>query len=704
MNTNAEDGNPLLEWNGLPAYDRIHPEHVVPAVRHAIGEMTKHIEQLESNIQPTWEDLVVPLEVFSVTAERTIQPVIQFLGVQNSKELRDAYETVQAEIVTIQLRIKQSTPIYSGLKVLKEGDEWNRLDDAQKRTVELLLRKFEHAGVGLEGAEKERFNEIATELAKLSNDFSNNVLDATKAFEMIITDPADIEGWPQTLRMTSAQSYNSNKKEGDAEATPDNGPWRITLDHPSFFPFLQHSLNRGQRETVYRAYITRASSGEFDNTGLIDNILRLRKEKVALLGYDTFAALSLSDKMAENVGAVRNMFTELREAASQHAIKDFEELTAFAHKSGQTEILMNWDVAFCAERLREQRFDYTDDDLRPYFPLERVLEGLFTLSNKLFCINIIPADGDAPIWHEDVRYFNVLDKHGDRIASFYLDPYTRPKEKGGGAWMSEVLERRHIDGRLQLPVANLCCNGTLPVNNTPSLMSFNEVETLFHEFGHGLQLMLTTVEYNGVSGLNGIEMDAIELASQFMQNWCYHKPTLLGMTGHYETGDPLPEELFEKVKAARNFRAGSNFIRQLVFGMVDMYLHDSYDLESGESPSDVYLRTAGEISVPPPLEEDRSLSVFRHIFASDYAAGYYVYKWSEILSADAFAAFEEAGLDNEAALAEAGRKFCDTILSLGGSRPAMEIFRQFRGREPETEALLRHNGLAGMSRRNILRG
>jgi len=695
MTENAENSNPLLEWNGLPAFDQIRPEHVVPAVRHVLSEMTKHIDELESKVQPDWESLIVPLETLSVYSERVLRPVIHLLGVQNSSELREAYQTIQAEIVAIQLRIEQSKPVYNCLKTLKESGEWMKLDNAQQRVVELLLQKCEHAGVGLEGAENVRFNEIMTELAKLNNDFSNNVLDATKAFELIITDPKDTEKWPQTLRMTSAQSYNSRNEEESSDATPDAGPWRITLDMPSFLPFMQHSRNRSQREIVYRAYITRASSGKLDNSGMIDSILSLRKEQVKLLSYDSFAALSLSEKMAENVAVVNAMFNELRDAASRHASKDFEELTTLARESGQKESLNIWDVAFWAERLREQKFDYSDDELRPYFPLERVLDGLFSLSNKLFGITIIPADGDAPVWHEDVRYFNVLGKEGDRIASFYLDPYTRPKEKSGGAWMSDVLDRRLIDGHLQLPVANLCCNGTLPVDDTPSLMSFGEVETLFHEFGHGLQLMMTTIEYSDVSGLNGIEDDAIELASQFMENWCYHKPTLLGMTAHYKTGEALPEELFEKVRAARNFRAGSGFIRQLVFGSVDMFLHDSFDPERGESPSDVYMRISTDLSVPPPLVEDRFLCAFSHIFGGGYAAGYYAYKWSEILSADAFAAFEDVGLDNEAALAETGRKFCDTILSLGGSRPAMEIFQMFRGRKPDTKALLRHNGLDG---------
>ena len=419
----------------------------------------------------------------------------------------------------------------------------------------------------------------------------------------------------------------------------------------------------------------------------------MRKEKTGLLGFESFAELSLDSKMAPDVEAVARMTGELQAASKAHMEKDFGELQALAKENGQEEPVMHWDTSFWSERLREQKFDYTDDELRPYFPLPKVLDGLFGLSEKLFDIEIQRADDeDAHKWHEEVQFFKVL-KDGERIASFYLDPYSRPAEKRGGAWMNECLGRQWLNGELRLPVVHLVCNGTPPVGDTPSLMSFSEVETLFHEFGHGLQGMLTTIDYADVSGLNGVEWDAVEIASQFMENWCYQKPTLIGMTSHVETGEPLPDELFDKIVAARTFQAGSLMMRQLSFGKTDMLLHSVFDPNGDETAFDVERSVSSEMSVLPPLPESRFLCSFSHIFAGGYAAGYYSYKWSEVLSADAFGAFEDAGLDDEDAIKATGRKFRDTILALGGSKHPMDVYRAFRGREPSTEALLRHNGL-----------
>ena len=439
--------------------------------------------------------------------------------------------------------------------------------------------------------------------------------------------------------------------------------------------------------------VQRASTGEWDNGPLIAKILTLRKEMAALLGFSTYAEWSLDSKMAPDVAAVERMFDELQTAAKIHMEKDFAQLQELAKERGQQEAVMHWDLSFWSERLREQLFDYTDDQLRPYFPLPKVLDGLFGLAQRLFDIEIRRADAaQAHTWHADVQFFNVL-KEGQHIASFYLDPYSRPAEKRGGAWMGHCLERSRSEDKLQLPVVHLVCNGTPPVGDKPSLMSFGEVGTLFHEFGHGLQGMLTTVDYTDVAGLSGVEWDAVEIASQFMENWCYHKPTLLGMTEHVETGEKLPDDLFDKIVAARTFQAGTAMMRQLTFGKIDMLLHDRHDPEGSETAFDVERRVSAEMSVLEPLPEGRFLCAFSHIFAGGYAAGYYSYKWSEVLSADAFAAFEEAGLSDEAAIKEAGLRFRDTILALGGSKDPMEIYRAFRGREPSTEALLRHNGL-----------
>ena len=696
MTTNVSS-NPLLTNTGLPPFNQIEADHVVPAIEQIIEEIGSRFaslekNSLEKNIAPSWDGLVAALDALDIPFEYAWGPITHLLGVRNNDAMRSAHQTVLPKVVELGLRMSQSRAVYEGLKALRDSDAWSTLEEGQRRSVELKIRAAEHAGVGLTGDAKARFTAIARELSQLSTDFSNHVLDAIKAFELIISDPAHTEGWPQSLRQIAAQSYAMSQENG---AAPDveNGPWRITLDYPSYVPFMQHSRQRDQREQVYRAFITRASSGELDNAPLIDQILTLRKEKSALLGYDTYADLSLAVKMAPDVEAVLNMAATLKEKARPHALKEYEELQAFAKASGHEGELAHWDMAFWSERLRENKFDYTDEQLRPYFPLERVIDGLFGLCTMLFGVTFERVANEPSVWHEDVQFYHVADEAGTHIASFYLDPYSRPAEKRGGAWMDSCLDRRWIDGELRVPVVHLCCNGTPPVGDIPSLMSFREVETLFHEFGHGLQGMLTTVDYSSVAGINGVEWDAVELASQFMENWCYHKPTLLGMTAHYETGEPLPDELFEKICAARTYMAGSQMVRQLLFGTLDIALHSSYEPGGAQSVWDVYRQLAGEILVLPPLPEDRFLCSFSHIFASGYAAGYYSYKWAEVLSADAFAAFEEAGLDNQAAIKSLGRHYRDTILALGGSRHPMDVYRDFRGREPNTDALLRHAGL-----------
>jgi len=685
--------NPLLRREGLPPFGEIRPEHIVPAVEEVLAERERRLEELEKSLTPTWEGLVEPLMLLDLGLEYGWRPVKHLLHVKNSEALREAHDAMLPKVVASDLRVQQSRPIYEGLVALKEGSAWASLSGAQKRVVDLRIRDAQHAGVGLTGDAKERFIEIEKELSQIATSFQNHVLDSKKAYALIITDKADTEGWPETLRAVSAQSYNQAKEEGDPDATPESGPWRITLDFPSFYPFMQHSRNREQRREVYLAYVTVASSGEWNNSDLIARTLTLRREKVGLLDFGTYADFSLDAKMAPGVAAVEKMFDDLSSPSMPHARKDFEELQALAAEGGQKEPLAHWDLAFWAERLREKRFDYTDEQLRPYFPMPRVLDGLFALTNRLFGVTVEQSDGGVSVWNPDVRYFVVRDEEGKQVASFYLDAYTRPAEKRGGAWMDDCLDRRRVDGKLHLPVVHVTCNGTPPVGEKPSLMSFGEVETLFHEFGHALQGMLTTIDYSDIAGTNGVEWDAIELASQFMENWCYHKPTLVGMTAHVDTGEPLPDDLFEKIKAARTFRAGSNMMRQLEFGITDMRLHHEFDPGGAETAFDVHREVASKTNVLPPVDENRFLCAFNHIFAGPYAAGYYSYKWAEVLSADAFGAFEEAGLENEKAVRDLGRRFRDTVLAEGGGRHPMDVFRDFRGREPSTEALLRQNGL-----------
>ncbi|MCZ6465446.1 MAG: M3 family metallopeptidase [Proteobacteria bacterium] len=687
--------NPLLAYGRLPAFDEIRAEHVVPAVRALLEELVAEVERIERVAEASWEGLVEPLERIGDRLEFTWGIARHLLGVRNGDELREAHETVQADVVGFGLRVGQSRPIYDALHALREGDDFDRLDAAQQRIVDTLLRDARHSGVGLDGADRDRFNAIAAELAELSTSFANHVLDATKAFALTLHEPTDIEGLPQSLLELAAQSARQAGEEG---ADAERGPWRITLDYPSFLPFMQHSRRRALREQVYRAYITRASGGELDNAPIIERILALRREQASLLGFDTYASLSLDTKMAPDVGSVKALLEELRLASWDAAHRDLEELRAFARERGAPEAddLAQWDVSFWSERVREERFDYSEEDLRPYFPFSCVLEGLFALADRLFGVRIEPADGETSIWHEDVRFFRVRNLDGEEVAGFFLDPYSRPEEKRGGAWMDECVGRSRLlapeGAPVRLPVAYLVCNQVPPVDGRPSCMSFDEISTLFHEFGHGLQHMLTTVDYGLASGIRNVEWDAVELPSQFMENWCYEPDVLRGLSAHVETGEPIPDDFIEKIRAARTFRAGSDCLRQLYFALTDLELHHGEPAE-GASAFDVQRRVASRTTVIPPLPEDRFLCSFGHIFGGGYAAGYYSYKWAEILSADAFAVFEEVDLADAEAVAATGRRYRDTILALGGSRPPMDVFVAFRGREPNTEALLRHSGL-----------
>ncbi|MFN3168629.1 MAG: M3 family metallopeptidase [Phycisphaeraceae bacterium] len=690
--TTALADNPLMQTEGLPAFDKITPEHVVPGVEARLAEVAERFDMIEAAATPTWAGLMQPLEDLERPFEYCWGPVGHLMSVKNSDALRKAYMAVQPKVVQTSLRMSQSKPVYEALVAMRDGEDWAGLDPAQRRIVETKIKNMELSGVALEGDKKKRYLEIAERLSSLSTDFSNHVLDATKAFELIVTDPADAEGWTTTLKNMTSSSYNEEKTPG-TPATADAGPWRVTLDGPCFVAFMQHSRNRAQREQVYKAFVSRASSGELDNRPLIVETLKLRKEQAGLLGYDNHAQISLATKMAGTVDAVQKMFDELAAAALPGMRQDLDTLRAFAKQQGETSELMHWDLAFWAERMREKKFDYTDEELRPYFPLPRVLDGLFGICTKLFGVTFERDDAAAPRWHKDVQFYNVLDDDGGRIASFYLDPYSRPADKRGGAWVNGCLSRRIVDGKIVHPVYHVICNGTNPTGDTPSLMSFDELITLFHEFGHALQGMLTEIDYADAAGLSGIEWDAVEICSQFMENWCYHKPTLLGMTRHVETGEPLPDELFEKITKARTFRSGSLYARQLCFGITDMTLHTTFDPDKDEDFNGVYREVAKTYAPLPPLEEDWFLCGFGHIFAGGYAAGYYSYKWSEVLSADCFGAFEEVGLDDEAKVVQTGRRFRETFLAKGGGEHPMDVFKAFRGRGPSTEALLRHNGL-----------
>jgi oligopeptidase A len=653
---------------------------------------------LERDLRPDWDALVDPIERMQDRLGFGFGIVDHLMSVRNSPPLREAYDQVEPEVVKLLTRVGQSRPIYQGLIALRDGALGKMLDPARRRILEKLIQEAELSGVALEGPAKERFQQIRLELAELATRFGNQLLDATKAFALDLKTSEEVEGLPPSFLEMAAQAARARGFEG---ATPAAGPWRVTLDGPSYVGFMKHARRRDLRESLYRAYLRRASEGNLDNRPLIDAILRLRAEEASLLGFGTYADLSLSRKMAGRVASAEKLLDELLSASHGAAVRDLEEVRAFMTEHGaaaEAADIQHWDVPYWSERLREARYDYSEEQIRKFFPLPRVLDGLFALAKRLFSVQVAPADGEAPVWHQDVRFFRVRDLDGKDVASFYLDPYSRPQEKRGGAWMNEVVGRSRLfasRGReARLPAAYLVCNGSPPVDGNPSLMTFREIETLFHEFGHALQHMLTRVDLGLASGIRNVEWDAVELPSQFMENWCYHRNTLVGLSEHLDTKAPLPDELFEKIRASRTFQSGLSTLRQLNFGFLDLELHHRFTPGGGETPFDVQRRVAARTTVLPPIPEDRFLCGFSHIFQGGYAAGYYSYKWAEVLSADAFAAFEEAGLERSEAVAETGRRFRETVLALGGSESPLEVFKKFRGREPTTAALLRHSGLA----------
>ncbi len=689
----ATSTNPLFAHGVPPRFEEITPDHAKEAVPELLERANAEFSAFEEAIEPTWDGIFGRLRALVEPLEFAWHVTGHLMGVQNSDELRDVHEALQPDVVEFFTRMGQSAATYAALEALVAGEGWAELDATHQRLVEKELLGMKLSGISLEGEAKERFNEIQKELAELSTGFSNAVLDSRKAYELVITDAADAEGLPETLRQTAAASAQAAGNEG---ATPEAGPWRITLDGPSAGPFLMHSRNRAQREALYRALVTVASDGEHDNKPRIDRILSLRREKAGLLGYGTHAEISLATKMAEDVSAVDKLTKELRDAAMPKAEQDHADLIEFARsETGDSELkLANWDIGFWAERMRETKYELSDEELRPYYPFPKVLEGLFAVTKRLFDVDVVAADGEVQVWQADVRYFRIKNSAGEDIASFYLDPYSRPENKRGGAWMDNLIGRAPTaDGGVRLPTAVLVCNQTPPAGDRPSLMTHREVETLFHEFGHGLQHMLTTVEVPEAAGIEGVEWDAVELPSQFMENWTYHEETVMSFAGHFETGEPLPKELFERLVAAKNYRSGSGVLRQLYFGNLDMELHHHYDPAGDESVTEVKDRVVAVSTVVQPIPEDHFECSFSHIFAGGYSAGYYSYKWAEVLSADAFSAFEEAGLNDDAAIVEMGHKFRDTVLAQGGSRHPMEIFQEFRGRAPSTDALKRHTDL-----------
>ena len=692
------ESNPLLSWELYPDFPSMTASHVVPAMQEVIARSRAELEALEQAAPRTWHGLLVPLERLTDRVSKAWGLATHLHNVKNSPAMRQAYAQTQPLVVEFYNRLGQSRPVYDALVALRDNPEFGSLSQALQRAITLLIRDAALQGVGLSPENRDRFNAVSQELAELSTRFTNNVLDATQAYALTLTTKDQITGLPEdSLRLAASMA----RARGQENATAEDGPWCVTLDLPSFLSFMQHSSRRDLREEVYRAYITRAASGESDNLPLIRRILELRRKLASLLGFDNFADVSLERKMAPGVDGIETLLRTIQEAATDPALNDLIDLGELARTQGQTEDIQPWDVMYWAERLREQRFGLRDDLIRPYFPLPAILQGLFELIEELFEVRI-EIQADVPVWHPDVSYYRVRNREAVEIAGFYLDPYARSEEKRGGAWMDELCGRSTVCAppgqTVRLPVAYVNCNQRPGLDNAPSLMSFQEVTTLFHEFGHALQHMLTTVEHGFVAGISNVEWDAVELASQFMENWCYHPPTLSGLARHYQTGEPMDAALLDKLLETRTFRAGSNALRQVCFALTDLALHtaDPDQLD----PIEMAQRIAREILPLPPLPEDRFLCAFSHIFAGGYAAGYYSYKWAEVLSADAFGAFEEAETHDPARRRVLGLRFRDTVLALGGSRHPMEVFRLFRGREPDPHALLRQEGLLSANKDN----
>lgn len=679
--------NPLLSWIDLPDFPRITAEHVMPAMQEVIAQSTKELEYLEQSRPTTWHALLVPLERLTDRVSRIWGVISHLHNVKNSPEMRQVYAEAQPLVVDFFNRLGQSRPIYDRLLALRAAPEFPNFSLALQRTITLLCRDANLQGVGLSEDQRTHFNAICQELADLTTSFTNNVLDATQAYTLLLTEQSEVSGLPHdSLQLAASMA----RIRGYNEATPNQGPWAITLDLPSFLSFMQFAARRDLREQVYRAYITRASHNGSDNTPLIIRILTLRKELATLLDFPCFADMSLARKMAESVSDIQNLLETIRKAATDPALTDLIDLGELAHTGGQIEEIQPWDVMYWAERLKETRLGIRDDELRPYFPLPAVLQGLFTLIDELFGVTLRPRS-EVAVWHDDVTYYDIVD--GEKIiGGLFLDLYARPAEKRGGAWMDDLVGRSvacaSAGQSVRLPVAYINCNQRPGLDGAPALMSFQEMVTLFHEFGHALQHTLTQVCHGFVAGISNIEWDAVELPSQFMENWCYEPTILRRVTRHYQSGEPLSLDIVEKLQRIRSFRAGANALRQVTFALTDLTLHTEDPKQIDPHATAQYI--ARSILPLSPLPEDRSLCTFSHIFAGGYAAGYYSYKWAEVLSADAYAAFIPT---EPASLKEQGGRFRATVLALGGSRHPMDVFSLFRGRKPDPDALLRQEGL-----------
>lgn len=686
--------NPLLDFSDLPRFEAIKPDFIGPAIDSLLDECRNVVKELEGRSdQVTWENFVQPLEDVTEKLGRAWGIVGHLNAVVDTPELRAAYNDNQPKITEFWTELSQNLTLFTKYKALQLGPDYAGYSPARKKIIENAVRDFRLGGAELSDTHKPRFAEIQEKLATLQTRFSENILDATNDYALFVEDEAELAGLPDDAKQAARAAAEKDGKPG----------YKFTLHFPSYFPVLQYADNRKLRETIYRANATKASDQasdhpEWDNTQNIVDILKLRDEEAKLLGYANYAEVSLVPKMAQSPAEVISFLEDLARRARPYAEQDLQELRDFAAKELGIHDLQAWDATYASEKLREQRYAFSEQEVKQYFPEDKVVAGLFRTVETLFSVTIKPDN--APVWHKDVKFFRI-EKEGTLIGQFYLDLYAR-NGKRGGAWMDDARGRRSInnnDGqRVQTPVAYLTCNFTEPMmvdgKLKPAYFTHDEVITLFHEFGHGLHHMLTQVEELGVSGISGVEWDAVELPSQFMENFCWEWDVLQNMTAHAETGQPLPRTLYDKMIAAKNFQSGLQTLRQVEFALFDMHVHHDYDPAGTQSVQDVLNQVRAQVSVMPPPSFNRFQHSFSHIFAGGYAAGYYSYKWAEVLSADAYGAFEEAGKTEGNVLSHStGARFLREILAMGGSRPAIESFKAFRGREPSIDALLRHSGM-----------
>jgi len=679
--TSQTENNPLIQALSapLPDFSAIRPEHVLPALEQTLQEARQTVAGLLKERPTDWQSLMQPLETMDEQLSRLWGPVTHLNAVQDSDAMRPVYQQGVGMMAQWQTELAQNEGLYAAIHRLRDSAAYEALNAEQKQVVQYALRDFRLAGAELTGKAKERFKAIAMRSSELATTFEQHVLDATHAFELHLIDEQDIAGLPESVRDAAQQRAQQHNKDG----------WLITLDAPSYIPFMQYADKRELREKMYTAYVTRASDGALDNAPIIDELMALRQEAAQLLGYANYAEVSLATKMAASTQEVRTFLLDLAEKSRPFAEKELEELREFAGKQLGMSELCAWDIPYASEKLRKKLYDISQEELKPYFPEAAVLTGMFALVEKLYGIRI--REAEAPKWHATVRYFEILDGNGEKRAAFYLDPYAR-SHKRGGAWMDECIVRwRRGEGSLQLPVAYLVCNFDAPVGNKPALWTHDEVTTLFHEFGHGLHHMLTEVEELGVSGIRGVPWDAVELPSQFMENFCWQREVVDMFARHYISGDKIPDNLFQRMLSAINFQSGLQILRQVEFSLFDLDLHSRYQPHQGQSVQQLLDEVREAVAVLTPPAFNRFQNSFSHIFAGGYAAGYYAYKWAEVLSADAFAAFEEEGITS----AETAQRFRREILSVGGSRDIMQAFESFRGRQPSVDALLRHSGLQG---------